>query len=159
MTKGLLYSSPVALFLGSFSKASNSSARSPGASIVYRWPRSPASILYFFGLDLWQNPLPQFNGVAHQGLRASRRAGGAARPDDALDPPIARTITPLSSWNSSLRSVAFSQRASWSQMIAWRILAETHSLTTTVPMMISRMSDTWVQASMVKKRLLSGECG
>ena len=34
-------------------------------------------------------------------------------------------------------------------MIAWRILAETHSLTTTVTMMISRMSDTWVQASMV----------
>jgi hypothetical protein len=26
-------------------------------------------------------------------------------------------------------------------------------------MMISRMSDTWVQASMVKKRLLSGACG
>ena len=36
-----------------------------------------------------------------------------------------------------------------SQMMAWRILAETHSLTTTVAMMISRMSDTWVQASMV----------
>jgi uncharacterized membrane protein len=34
-------------------------------------------------------------------------------------------------------------------MIAWRILAETHSLTTTVTMMISRMSDTWVQASVV----------
>ena len=34
-------------------------------------------------------------------------------------------------------------------MMAWRILAETHSLTTTVAMMISRMSDTWVQASMV----------
>jgi hypothetical protein len=31
-------------------------------------------------------------------------------------------------------------------MMAWRILAETHSLKTTVAMMISRMSDTWVQA-------------
>src|SRR5262245_19524655 len=40
-------------------------------------------------------------------------------------------------------------RSSRSQMIAWRTLAETHSLTTTVAMMISRMSDTWVQASMV----------
>jgi hypothetical protein len=29
-----------------------------------------------------------------------------------------------------------------SQMMAWRTLAETHSLTTTVAMMISRMSDT-----------------
>jgi hypothetical protein len=34
-------------------------------------------------------------------------------------------------------------------MMAWRILAETHSLTTTVAMMISRMSDTCVQASVV----------
>src|SRR6266404_3146804 len=41
------------------------------------------------------------------------------------------------------------RRTSRSQMIAWRILAETHSLTMTVAMMISRMSDTWVQASMV----------
>jgi hypothetical protein len=31
------------------------------------------------------------------------------------------------------------------QMIAWRILAETHSLTTTVPMMTSRISETCVQ--------------
>jgi hypothetical protein len=30
------------------------------------------------------------------------------------------------------------------QMIACRTLAETHSPTTTVAMMISRMSDTWV---------------
>src|SRR4029079_18179940 len=35
------------------------------------------------------------------------------------------------------------------QMMAWRTLADTHSLTTTVPMMTSRISDTWVQASVV----------
>src|SRR5258706_10917265 len=35
------------------------------------------------------------------------------------------------------------------QMMVWRILAETHSLTTTVAMMISRISDTCVQASVV----------
>src|SRR3546814_11946302 len=33
------------------------------------------------------------------------------------------------------------------QMIAWRTFAETHSLTTTVAMMTSRMTETCVQAS------------
>ena len=32
-----------------------------------------------------------------------------------------------------------------SQMIAWRTLAETHSLRITVPIMTSKMSETWVQ--------------
>src|SRR5215472_9958882 len=44
---------------------------------------------------------------------------------------------------------AFGSRISRYQMIAWRTLAETHSLTTTVAMMMSRMSETWVQASVV----------
>jgi hypothetical protein len=41
------------------------------------------------------------------------------------------------------------------QMMAWRTLAETHSLNTTVAMMIRRISNTCVQASAVIA-LLSG---
>src|SRR6516225_7481318 len=55
--------------------------------------------------------------------------------ESQIDPEKPRSFTKL--------------RFSRPQIMAWRILAETHSLTTTVAMMISRMSDTCVQASMV----------